>query len=146
MRERESRGERLRSCVAIVAIFALLVAPFCAPLCAAKACAWSHARGASQTGECHHDAVGDSIDSHRTGVAAATATTCNRPELQAATLSTAKSWRALAEVSEAASHFLSSTPTQPLAFSSRANPAGWLESCTAIGKTDTPSVTTVLRI
>ena len=153
MREGESRADRRTSaCVAIVAILALLVAPFCAPLCAAKVCAWSGAGGGSQSSDCHHEALADdaaaanSLDAQQTGIAAATGTACNPPELQATALGPSSTWRAFSQVSQAASHFLSSTPTQSPAFASRSNRAGWIESCTAIGTSGTPSATTVLRI
>ena len=153
MRKQESLSDRQRSaCVAVVAILALVTAPFCAPLCAARSCAWSSASGDAQASDCHHgrmaeEAAGSNgLNAQHVSLAAETGTNCNPPEAQPAMLSAAKSRFGLFQTSESAPDFLSGAFGPSRAFLQRADRMYWLQSRTSIGRSDTPSATTVLRI
>jgi hypothetical protein len=146
MKEAISRNDGRRSSrVAIVAILAMLIAPFCGPLCAANACAGSGASGRANTVDCHHRATADKTDGLQTQVVPVKA--CNAAELPAATLTATKSWSSLSETRRAAApQFHSIASKQHSRFSLGVSHARWRQHNSAARANDKATNTIVLRI
>ncbi len=146
MNDAISRNDGRRSpSVALVTILALLIAPFCGPLCAANACAGSSANGWANAGDCHHEATADKTDGPPTQVV--TAKACNTVELPAATLSGTKSWSSLSETRRgAAPQFRALAPTQDSTSSLGVSHARWRQNNNAAGTKAKATNDTVLQI
>jgi hypothetical protein len=146
MKEAISRNDGWRSAsVAIVAMMALLISPFCGPLCAANACAGGSASGRANADDCHHQATPNGADALRTRLVAKTP--CNSPDLPPATLGATKNWSSLWESRRAsAPQFHSLAPTLHSAFSLGVSRARWRQNNSAAGTKSKATNGTVLRI
>jgi hypothetical protein len=136
---------RLARALAIVTALAMLVAPFCSSLCAASlGCSASVAIQGPEGRDCHHGAATASANGSRTGFFAAT--TCSSSDLQAATVSSSKSWDKLQETRGMTTPLHSVAAMHRFPSSSCTRGARWRESYGLAGPNDRVAQTIVLQI